>query len=663
MTLIVIALIAATPLIFWFLRRRTKPRGDEVRPGGPPATINSIADTNTDAAVEVERFPERPVAEQAEAEPGRELATVSYVEDIDEAHEDSNTVAHHKSELQLIAEGNSPKLVVNDSAGSSQVLPAASSDETPSPRPSERFLEHEESATEVGIPNRNSQYSTEKPIVSEATGTAILGNQHMAPNREFTPIDPQFPSDELLNENVQPEQEQPHELKEEAHGESNETTPPRYRPPAQRPPRQAAVRPVSQKTERIAPVEVRLEILVRLKFDRFDSCEMTLLPERSSELDNELDVKSAGIPLHLVAQGDWYQDLQFENIGDLLRQGLELKGQLADDRRARWLLSGRDVHVLASHPRASYFVSTTRLALGRSHIVLCVTGLLQVVEAILNEGGCQGYTKLGESHGVPSGWVGLRGVSPSKAIPLGLGSDPFYALKPAPDIEIELEGGVCLRNSVWLAGYPPQIKLFGQLNSAVRILIDGKEAQSAAEGSLVVDGYDISGQHTVYCEGLSCSSSYSIEEAPDGWQAWPGYRFGEADICGPLVQPTLEGAGRRVFSVPMSNPLLLGAEPGQIFRCSSRSVTRWKGFVPFDVVWALPAHPLTCDKRSARILQLSDAPVASSKNRTKPAPLGWCNAILDASRKGLRIDTGSSDSAARWVEYKKMARDIRKGRR
>ena len=72
----------------------------------------------------------------------------------------------------------------------------------------------------------------------------------------------------------------------------------------------------------------------------------------------------------------------------------------------------------------------------------CVVELLPQVEAILREAECQEYTKLYESHGVPPGWIGLRGVSPTKAIPLMMGSDPFYALKPAPDIEIELKA-VC----------------------------------------------------------------------------------------------------------------------------------------------------------------------------------------------------------------------------
>ena len=438
-----------------------------------------------------------------------------------------------------------------------------------------------------------------------------------------------------------------------------EESPSRYRPPPQRLPRQAA-RPVTSSSGRPTS-DLALGIRIRLRFDRFAFCEIRLLPERMAEMDNEVEVKTGGTSFHLVAQEEWYEDLPFDNIGDRLRQGLELKGLLADHRRVRWLLTGRHIYVLASHQRASGFVSTTRLVLGRSHVVLCAAELLQQVEGALNEAGCQGYTKLDEAHGVPAGWAGLRGVVPSRAVPLDPGIDPFYAIKPAPDIEIELEGGVCLRNSIWLAGFAPRIKLLGDTSAPVKALIDGKEAIARGDGSLAVDGYDQPGQHFVYCEGLSCSRSYSIEEPPDAWDEWPAYRFGQAEICGPLVHLLPAAAGRRIFSVPMSNPLLLGAEPGQIFRCSPRSVRSWKGFVPFDVVWALPAQPYICDKKTARIIQFSQIPLVlpSSKKHV----LGWCAAILEASAKGLQIENASSDGMLLWKEYKKAARNLRRAAR
>lgn len=515
---------------------------------------------------------------------------------------------------------------------------------------------YDEPAGEIGIPDVKAEDLTEMALVP-SVALPTPGNGLPAENAVVEMAAAgvaQSPEDELPQDSADVEQAKPPQHTEPVERNA-EKVPQRYRPPPQKSPR-AVTRTITQDSQRAAPSEVSLDIRIRLTFDRFGFCVIALLPERTSGLDNEVAVKLGGLPLLLVAQEDWYQDLQVDRIGDYLRQGVEVRGVLADDRSARWLLTGRDLYVLASHHRASGFVSTNRLSLGRSHVVLCSVELLREVEAILSEAGCEGYTKLDESHGVPSGWIGLRSVTPTKAIPLILGSDPFYAVKPAPDIEIDLEGGVCLRNSVWLAGYPPRIKLLGESSGAVRVLIDGKEAQPT-EGCLIVDGYDTSGRHSVYCEGLSCSSSYSIEDPPDSWEEWPAHHFGEAGICGPLVQLAPETVSGRPFTGPMSNPLLLGAEPGQIFRCSPRNVAFWKGFVPFDVVWALPAQPLRCNKKTARILQFVNAPVAPPKPGRKPA-LVWSNAILDASRKGLRIENESPDSTARWSDYKKAARAI-----
>jgi hypothetical protein len=498
----------------------------------------------------------------------------------------------------------------------------------------------------------------------KAAGNGSAGNEdEPSPKQEATskvevaPASVQHATHEKIE--VGTEQAPLSQDKEQSPTEDDEQSPPQpYRPPSQRPPRRSTKRKEDRVSETGAASEVLLGIHVRLTLDRFAFCEVGFLPERSSQLDDEVTVKFAGAPVLLMAQEDWYQDLQFEKSGDRLRLGLELKGRLADNRDVRWLLTGRPLYVLASHQRASGFVSTNRLVLGRSHIVLCAIELRQQVEAILGEAGCQGYSVIDESHGLPLDWIALRGVLPTKAIPLELGSDPFYAVKPAPDIEIQLDGGVCLRNSVWLAGYPPRIKLLGQSNGAVKVLIDGKEAQDTPEGFLIADGYDQPGQqHSIYCEGSSCSCSYSIEEPPDSWQEWRAYQFGQADICGPLVRPVAEAANKRTLSVPMSNPLLLGAEPGQIFQCSTRSVAHWKGFVPFDVVWALPAYPLACDKRTARILQFAQTPVSAGKSHTK-AVLDWCKAILDASRKGMRVDSDSAEATARWAEYKKAARKM-----
>jgi len=436
----------------------------------------------------------------------------------------------------------------------------------------------------------------------------------------------------------------------------------RYRPPTQKSPRTASTRTRSEEPNGKRSSESALDIFVHLTFDRSSFCTIGFLPKLAPELGEEVDAMSGKEAWRLLAQEDWYQDIQPEDMGDRLRYGIELRAMSADQRPVRWQLKGRDFCVLAGHPRASGYLSTPRLLLGRTDVVLCINEMASEVESVLAAAGCEGYTKIGESLGVPAGWVGFRGVLPTKALSLDSEVDQLYALKPAPDIEIDFEGGIRLRNSIWLAGYPPQIKLYGQTNSAGRILIDGKEAEGSAEGSLIADGYDQVGDHSVYCEGQSRSRTYSVEAPPDSWDRWTSYRFERASVCGPLVQLESKGVVSKPITIPMSNPVLVGSEPGQIFQCSARSVGRWRGFVPFDVVWALPAQPFTSDKRTARIIQFADKPIAPVNLETKRA-VSWCNAILDASRKGLRIESDYSDSSVRWREYRNAARKLQRTRR
>lgn len=438
----------------------------------------------------------------------------------------------------------------------------------------------------------------------------------------------------------------------------------RYRPPVQRPPRAPRARAREETWARPAQTESALEIQVHLTFDRSSFCTIGFLPKRLPESDQDIEVRSGKEIWRLLAQEDWYQDIEVENMGDRLHAGIDLRGVLADDREVRWQLKGRDIYVLAAHPRAAGYVSTPRLLLGRTDVVLCFEDVAREAEDVLVAAGCQGYTRIDESLGVPHGWVGFRGVTPTNALALDLGADRFYALKPAPDIDIEFEGGVCIRNSAWLAGYPPRIKLYGQQSEIGAVLIDGREARPSHDGSLVVDGYDRTGEHSVYCEGLSRSRTYSIEPPPDSWDHWTAYRFGSGGICGPLVQLDTEASLSKVpITVPMSNPLLVGAESGEIFHCSTRNVRRWKGFVPFKVVWALPGQPLTCDKKSARIIQFSDTQPVMPSSRPSNMATSWCNAILDASRKGLKIESEFADSVLRWREYRAAARRLRRAAR
>jgi len=645
---------------YWLFRRRAHERAHRQRAERSPTVDSVISDKIRTAMFQLEAVPDRPLLSQQEIGTGEDLTEeteANPVGGVESGAVPQMTPGQDNSTYPQVADddiGEPVPIEVTEPAD--QLQPAELGQSTSIPQ-SKSFEEEGGAAAVLELPDLNESGLVKEATADAISGTALSDQERQAekPMPECAETTLTCQKEEALQINGGLGEVGPSVSAEEPFDGETQKTPSRYRSPVQRLPRQVTTRPVERQTARPAPFEVVLEIRVRLTLDRFGFCAITFLPGRTAELDDEVAVKLGATSLGLMAQEDWYQDLSFSDSSPYLRDGFELKGVLSDQRRARWLLKGRDIYVLAAHPRASGFVSASRLVLGRSDIVLCAAELVEEVKAVLKEAGCEGYSSLDETLGLPPGWVGFRGVSPVRAIALNLGtSDPLYAIKPAADIEIGFEAGVCLRNSVWLAGYPPQIRLFGQTNAGMNVLIDGKGAQFTAEGFLVVDGYDLPGPHSVYCEGLS--RSYSIEEPPDSWEAWPAYQFGGAVICGASVQLPAEESGRQSFTVPMSNPLLIGAEPGQVFRCSSRSVAVWRGFVPFDVVWALPAQPLICDKKTARILQFSDKPLMPRRAGTRP--LLWCSAILDASRKGLRIEGGSTESNVRWAEYKKTARSI-----
>jgi len=664
-----LAILAVAAFAYWLFRRRAHHRADRQRGDLGPSADSVISDKSKTTMSQLEGVPDRPLLGQQEVGIGEDLTEETEATQLGGVEsgavpqiapeQDNSTYPEVKAQ---VADDDIRKLVPDAAAEPADQLLPAELGQITSIRQTKSFQDGEGAAAVLELPDLRGSGSVEE-AKGDVISAATVPDQQLQiekPVAECAGSSVPFHAEEPPQTNSGSGDLGLPEPEEARFDDGIQKALSRYRPPVQKPPRQVTKRPADRATARAASSEVTLDIRVRLTLDRFGFCAITFLPGRTAELDDEVAVKLGTGSLGLMAQEDWYQDLSFSDAGRFLRDGFELNGVLADQRRARWLLKGRDIYVLAAHPRASGFVSATRLTLGRSDIVLCAAELVEAVEAVLKEAGCEGYSKLDETLGMPPGWAGFRGVSPVRAIALDVStSDPLYAIKPAADIEIEFEGGVWLRNSVWLAGYPPQIRLFGQTNAGMKVLIDGKEAQFTVQGSLVVDGYDLPGPHLVYCEGLS--RSYSIEEPPDSWDAWPAYQFGEAAICGASVQLPPEEAGRRAFTVPMSNPLLIGAEPGQIFHCSSRSVGLWKGFVPFDVVWALPAQPLICNKKTARILQFSDKPLMPLRAGTRP--FAWCSAILDASRKGLRIEGGSAESAVRWADYKKTARSIWRSQR
>ena len=423
------------------------------------------------------------------------------------------------------------------------------------------------------------------------------------------------------------------------------------------------------------PIEVRLII------ERGGFCKVSLIAKRSSDLPEDLVVATPGGTLELRAmQDEWYQDITPPDISRAIQEGIEWHYE-GNDGEYRWLLSGRELYVLSGRPDLRGYVSQPCLELGREHVVLCTEHLRDQVEEAIRIAGAEPAELMDASLGAPAGWVVFRGIVPQRAVSLTSGADIMNALRPLPRIDISFEGGIRLEYTTWLEEFPPAIRVYGSSEHILDIFIDGQRAACGEDGAYRVSGWDSAGTHTVWCEGVS--KTYSIVPFAASWEAWDAYSFPIAcgsdrrlSICGPLVRETATDAQDWAPSllVPPSNPLILGASPGEY--CIA---TRVSGVVgsscvaspSFSPVWALPRQPLRCNKKTARIIFLGNAtpPKArdckwkTGKRKNDDCIDAWCRMILDASRKGLWLVPYNEKVQNFWFCYKRLARSIWSERR
>ncbi|NOZ72234.1 MAG: hypothetical protein GXP38_10030 [Chloroflexi bacterium] len=431
----------------------------------------------------------------------------------------------------------------------------------------------------------------------------------------------------------------------------------------------------AEKRNRSFPIEVRLI------FERGGFCKVSLIAKRSLDLPEDLVVATPGGTLGLRAmQDEWYQDITPPDISRAIQEGIEWHYE-GNDGEYRWLLSGRELYVLAARSDLRGYVSQPCLELGREHVVLCTEHLRDQVEEAIRIAGGEPAEMMDASLGAPAGWVVFRGIVPQRAVSPTSGADILNALRPIPKIDISFEGGIRLEYNTWLEGFPPAIRVYGSSEHTLDIFIDGQCAACGEDGAYRVSDWDSPGTHTVWCEGVS--KTYSIVPFAASWEAWDAYSFPIAcgsdrrlSICGPLVRETVTDAQDWAPSllVPPSNPLILGASPGEC--CIA---TRVSGVVgsscvaspSFSPVWALPRQPLRCDKKTARIIFLGNAtpPKArgckrkTGKHKNDDCIDAWCRMILDASRKGLWLVPYNEKVRNLWFCYKRLARSIWRERR
>jgi hypothetical protein len=458
-------------------------------------------------------------------------------------------------------------------------------------------------------------------------------------------------------------------------------TPRQYRAPTRTPPRLGVI-PVDSDRASQTDRSRALSIDVRLLYERGGFCRITLLPRRTADLPAELDVRNSDAPLSLFAQQDeWYQDIVPDDLGNRLRKGIEWEATLPDGREVAWSLAGRDIYVLAHHDRLNGFVACPRLTIGAEHVIIGAAERLTEVRKAIELTGSSQPADLNESNGLPRGWVGLRGVVPQKAVPPTLDGDILDALRPLAELEIVMDGGIRIERQTWLYRYPPRIRLHGDVSAAGRVLIDGCEASTTCEGNYEAPGWDALGEHSIWC--TAAARSYTIRKGLEAWEPWDAYTWSHGDfaasgspaqasICGVLVfRSERPEAERRAILVPATNSIILGAKPGEVAVCKVRRDIRAElcvAYPEFEPVWALPADPTRCDKRTVHALLIGPlrAPEALQENRHAVTPTkhstgsvhAWCAAIRAVSRKGLRTEPADGAVADMWNLYKKRARGI-----
>jgi hypothetical protein len=411
----------------------------------------------------------------------------------------------------------------------------------------------------------------------------------------------------------------------------------------------------------------RMAIDVRLLFEKGGFCRVSLMPRRGLEMEDRISVRGAGAPDELIAlQDDWFQDVSPGELGRLLAGGVEWVG--CSTPTVRWSLAGRDLFVLKRGSDLSGYLSAPIVVIGEDHVLLCRRALLDEVLRVLAMSGSPAPVVVGMEFGIPEGWVALRGVVPTTALAPSESGDFLDALRPRADIMIALEKGIKIDRSTWLKGFPPSIQVRGEATLAVDISIDGRRAIFDPSVGYVAAGWDAIGPHVI--SGSAGVRSYKILQGVEEWERWDAHNWKDEacsaplrSICGASVSDDRLERNAPTIWVPASNPILIGANPGEIDRCvqfgkgvQSKLVCGAPWFQP---VWALPTDAFRANKSNDCVrLVGSLSPVAKHRPTAGELVQAWCRAIRAASNKKLRPLPGTPEVLAAWTQYGQQAKAV-----
>jgi hypothetical protein len=412
---------------------------------------------------------------------------------------------------------------------------------------------------------------------------------------------------------------------------------------------------------------IRLQLLTKR-----ETVTLNLVPCRRDGMPNNLEVTTTtkGVLQLSEWREDAYQPIPLSDFPASLSDGLVWQAP-GDGRRWRWELTRRELYVLAAGDEFGLHGFVTRrndqrLWLNTKHVILAKENLRDQVIAALAEAGCQSPEVCDATMpGVPSGWILIRDVIPTRSVQMRGDRDPLNVLCPAHEIEPQFVGGIRLERNVWLAGYAPRIRFNGEPEDDFEVLIDDQRALLASDGAFEAPGWDNEGEHRLWFGGKAVT--YALHTMQEEWDPWHAHDPGTGTaICGAGIH-RVDGSRCRQVRVPVSNPLLLGSRPGDIFYCQQRNDVRSETIlaqVPFTPVWALPLDAAHADKRSARLLSLESLEPATiaehskHKHQMSDEVSRWVAAINDAARKQLKLSADNEAAKALWRRYRAIAKQL-----
>lgn len=445
----------------------------------------------------------------------------------------------------------------------------------------------------------------------------------------------------------------------------------KYRPPKRTSNSTEHIRNKSpRQAETTFPRVHTLRMCPRVLFGRRNQLTISLLPERTEVLSEkekvEIKDQVGQISTWFASQDEWYCDVTPLNLGELLKNGGYWESNF-EDKQLRWVLSGREIYVLASSlgGTISGYISVTQLVLFKNHLVLCTKQREKTVRQALADAGCIDLGYVSDESMLPEGWVLFSRVYPTVAITHNDSSDILNVLRPIHDIEIILQGGIRLSHNSWLYAHPPAISIRGTDSEELDVMINGNIAHRDDAGKYTAKTWDELGSHIVFCGGVT--QSYELTNVTNEWEFFNAYSYihnlndkKTLAICGPSI--LLDSENGSMSLAPSKNTCIIGAVPGQITMSAidqGIGQNEYLAVADFPIVWVLPPSPLTCKKSSNYVRMISFEQVVEcnevSNRKVDRDILRWCWVILDASRKRLRVKPQTIETKQLWTSYVKVA--------